>query len=180
MRTLLAGADQQRGEGHRKDLVRYAMHVAQWLEQNGPILGDTLKRVVSAYAAQLPVNPANQVTVSDVANKQKQAVGDLVEDAVAKIVTEQGAGRQVAWLGAGLVVLTIATAMELPVTPELGAARRAGKRPLHIGPTNPAMTFHVAVRHRISDPLIAQYLDQPLVQRTAVVGLDGVQDPALL
>ena len=56
-------------------------------------------------AAELRIDPADEIIIGDIPHEQEQAVGHLVQVAVAQRLARQGAGGHVARLSAGHVPL---------------------------------------------------------------------------
>ena len=93
-RPSLAGAQQQRRQRHRQDLVGHPIDVAQWAN-DGLAKGSEPVRRVGIHRPQLPINPADEIVIGDVPHEQEQAVRHLVEAAVAQRVAGQGASIEV-------------------------------------------------------------------------------------
>ena len=68
-----------------------------------------------------PVDPADEIAVGDIAHEQEQAVGRLVEPAVAQIVGRQWASRKMVRLGATPLDLLVPAMVEVPVALQLRA-----------------------------------------------------------
>ena len=94
-----AGAQQQGRQRHRQDLVRDAVDVAQRADDGLATGGKPIRRL-GIHRTQLPINPADEIVIGDIPHEQEQAVRHLVEAAVAERVAGQGAGVDVAGLGA--------------------------------------------------------------------------------
>ena len=66
--TDAASADQNAGQCHRQHLIRNPVNIAQWLDQG--IVGEGIMRRGRVVGlVQLVINPADQVSFSDIANK---------------------------------------------------------------------------------------------------------------
>ena len=112
-RANVSGADQNAGQGHGQHLVGNAVDIAQRFNQGPP---DALEPVGGGFVGRQPVvDPADQVAIGNVANKQVQAIGNLVEMAVSQAMVWQRALCDVVRLGAGAARLFVAAVMELPV-----------------------------------------------------------------
>ena len=131
---------------------------------------------VGIHRTQLPINPADEIVIGDVAHEQEQAVRHLVQVAVAQRVAGQGAGVDVAGLRAGAGALVVSAVVEPPVTAELRARWVLRQRFGNVRPADGAVLGYVPRRDRIGDSLKAQDLDQPIEQGTGVMVSDGAND----
>jgi len=96
-------------------LSGHAVDLAQWLDQTGTEPGRAVVIVRPVGFVQLPVDPADQVAIGNVANKEVERVGGLIEPTVAQVVARQWAVVDVVWLSAGAVALVVPAAVEMPV-----------------------------------------------------------------
>jgi hypothetical protein len=90
----LWATEEQTGQRHRQDLVRNAVDVPQrpydrLSHADRPV---RVRWIVSF--GQAPVDPSHQVPIGRITNEQEQAVGDLVQAAIAQRVQRQGTGRE--------------------------------------------------------------------------------------
>ena len=108
------------------------------------------------------IDPADQITVNNVADEQEQGVGGLVEVAVSQVVARQRAGANVIGLGTGRAGLFVAAAMEMPVALELGATDAAAELLVNVAPRRSPVFLHVVVGNLIGDALVAQSGHQPI------------------
>ena len=121
----------------------------------------------------MPVDPADQVAIGNVADEEVQRVGGLVETAVAQVVAGHWTMSQMVWFGAGAAELVVPAAVEMPVALQLRAGGAATEHGLDIMPLRAAVSLHVVVGHAIRDALIAQRRHQPIKQRRGVEAPDG-------
>jgi hypothetical protein len=80
------------------------------------------------------VDPSHQVAIGQVANEQEQAVGGLVQAAIAQRVKRQETGGEMLRLIARASNLAIAAVVKVPVALKLGAGRLTSKIRLNGGP----------------------------------------------
>jgi hypothetical protein len=118
-RPLLTGAQQHRRQRHRQDLVGNAVDVAQRTD-DGLAQGRKPIRRLGIHRTELCIDPGDEIAVGDIAHEQEQAVGHLVQVAVAQRLARQWAGGDVARLRAGAGSFTVLTVVEPPVAAELG------------------------------------------------------------
>ena len=179
MRAAIRGPKQQPGEGHGEDLVGDAVDIAEGPDQ--PLLalsgeihmgGDRS----SGRNGQAVVDPADQVAVGNVADKEKEAVGGLIEATVAEPMTRHRAGIDVVGFGASEADLVVSTAVKVPI----GAKQRAGWRGVetrcNVRPGCIAMFSNVAASHLVGDALIAERAEKPIRNSRCVVIGDGLND----
>ena len=88
---LWAG-EEQTGQRHRQDLVRYTVDVPQ-RPNNGLAHGDRPIRVGWIISfGETAIDPSHQVAIGQITNEQEQSVGGLVQAAVAQRVQRQWTG----------------------------------------------------------------------------------------
>src|SRR3984893_310686 len=126
---------------------------------------------------QLRVDPADQVTVGNVADEQEQGIGGLVQAPVSQNVLRQRTASDMIRLGAGPADLVVPAIMEVPVALELGTAGAAAELLLNVAPRRPAMPLHVIVGDLIRDALVAQTRHEPVEHGRRVVVPDRGPDP---
>ena len=119
-RPSLSGAQQQGRQRHRQDLVSHAVDVAQRTD-DGLAKGSEPIRRLGIHRTQLLIDPADEIVIGDIAHEQEQAVRHLVQAAVAQRVAGQGAGVDVAGLGARVGPFVVSAVVEPPVPAELRA-----------------------------------------------------------
>ena len=117
---------------------------------------------------ELPVDPADQVAIGNVANEQEQGIGHLVEPTVPQVVGRQRAGGNVVGLGAGSAALVVPAAVEMPVALELWASGLAATLASISAHWRPAVPLHVFLGDLVRDALVAQRRHQPIEQRRGV------------
>jgi hypothetical protein len=103
------------GQGHGEDLVRKAIDFAQRLNQARSHSGQPVSATRIIACLQLPVDPADQIAIGNVANEQIQRIGGLVEAAIPQIVLWQRTAPNVIGLGTGAADLVVSAIMEMPV-----------------------------------------------------------------
>ena len=131
------------------------------------------RQIAGFHRTELCIDPGDEIAVGDIAHEQEQAVGHLVQVAVAQRLARQWAGGDVARLSAGAASFTVLTVVEPPITAELGAGGVAGQAGPDARPARLAMALHVIVSDAIGDALIAQGLHEPIKQSGGVVPLNG-------
>ena len=141
-RPLLAGAQQQRRQRHRQDLVGHPIDVAQ-RPNDGLAQGSEPIRRLGIHRAQLPINPADEIVIGNIPHEQEQAVRHLVEAAVAQRVAGQWAGVDVARLRARVGSFVVSAVVEPPVTAELRARRACAPTLRQSPPSGPAVRCDV-------------------------------------
>ena len=120
--------------------------------------------------SELPVDPADQVAIGNVANEEVEGIGGLVETAVAQVVARHWTSADVVGLGAGAAELVVPAAVEMPVALQLRASGAATELGLDIMPLRAAVSLHVVVGHAIRDALVAQRRHQPIEQTSRCRG----------
>ena len=120
-RANVSGADQNAGQRHGQHLVGNAVDIAQRFDQAMRRLPPAGLRAWSIRLVEPVIDPADQVAFGNVANKQVQAVGNLVEVAVSQAMGWQRAACDVVWLSAGAARLLISAGMEMPIAFQLWA-----------------------------------------------------------
>jgi hypothetical protein len=115
-------AEEQDGQGHHQNLVGDAVDFFQRVEHSLSHSGQPVGPGLLGGGIQAPVDPADQVAASNVANEQVQGIRGLVQPSVAQPMTGQRAARQVIGLGAGVPGLVVSAAVKMPVAVELRAA----------------------------------------------------------
>jgi hypothetical protein len=149
------------------------VHFLQRVQQRRSHSGQPVGPGVPGRHSQLPVDPADQVAASDVANEQVQGMRRLVQPTVAQPVVGQWAAWQMVEFGAGVPALVVPAVVKLPVASELRTTRCAAKIALNRLPSCQAMALHVVGCDLVGDALVAQYRDKPIEQRGRVPGADG-------
>src|SRR4051794_6010192 len=114
-RHALRRTKQETRQGHREDLVGDAVGLAQRLYNGGshPPYSLSPRRLICCL--QLPVEPADQIAIRNIANEQEQRVRGLVEAAVPQVMAWQRTIVNVIGLGAGPANLIVPAAMEMPI-----------------------------------------------------------------
>ena len=169
-RANVSGADQNAGQGHGQHLVGNAVDIAQRFNQGLP---DALEPVGSGFVGRQPViDPADQVAIGNVANKQVKAVGNLVEMAVSQAMGWQRASRDVVRLGASVARLLVSAGMEMPIGFQLRATWSFGQILSDRAPGRLAMAAHVICRDLIRDALKTEIMYQPVEQLRGIVPFD--------
>ena len=100
-------AKEQDRQGHHQHLVGDAVDLFQRLDQRRSHSGQPVGPGLPGSGIQPPVDPANEIAVSNVANEQMQRVGSLIEPPVAQPIIWQRAARQMIGLGAGVPALVV-------------------------------------------------------------------------
>jgi hypothetical protein len=77
-------------QGHGEHLVRDAVDFAQRRDQGVPHSGQPVRTSRSARRLQPLVDPADQITIGNIATKEVEGIGGLVEVAVAQVVGREG------------------------------------------------------------------------------------------
>ena len=162
---------QQLRESHRQHLVRHAVNVSERLEQGLTQPRGSIGCRNGIDVCQPAVDPADDVAISQIAHEQEEAVGGLVQPAVAQIMSRQGAVGPMLGVGARVRVLPVPAILEQPVALELRAARLIGECGGDVLPSDPAMLLHVAISNAVRHALIAQRIDQPIENGRRVVSL---------
>ena len=67
----LRGGQQDAGQGHGQDLVRHAVDLPERSDQSFPQPGGPVGLVGLVGTSELPVDPADQIAIGDVANEQE-------------------------------------------------------------------------------------------------------------
>jgi hypothetical protein len=98
---------------------------------------------------ELPVDPADQVGIGNVANEQEQRAGHLVEPTVAQLLGRQGTSVDVIRLCTCPAHLVISTVVEVPIAFELGASGTGGKLAVDVGPSG--STGHLSTGSNLLD-----------------------------
>src|SRR6266404_1970094 len=114
-------SDQDAGQGHGEHLVGDPVDFAQRCDESVPHAGQPVRTCRNIRRLQPLVDPANQITIGNVANKQVERIRDLVEVAVAQVMGRDWTTADVIGLGAGSAELVISTAVEVPVALQLRA-----------------------------------------------------------
>jgi hypothetical protein len=167
------GAEEQDGPGHHQHLVGDAVDLFQRNQQRRSHSGQPVGSGLLGRSIQPPVDPAHEITISNVANKKVQRVGGLVQPTVAQPMIGQRAARQMIGLGAGVPGLVVPAVVKLPIASELRTTRCAAKIALNRLPSCQAMALHVVEGDLVGDALVAQYRDKPIEQDCRVPGADG-------
>ena len=110
--------------------------------------------------------------VGNVANEQIQAVGKLIEVAVSQPMGWQRAGADVIRLGAGVVRFLVSAVVKLPIGFQLRARWAPGEIFADRGPGRTAMPVHVIFSDLVRNPLKAEAVDQPVIQRRGISPVD--------
>jgi hypothetical protein len=122
---------------------------------------------------QPPVDPADQIAASHVANKQVQGIRRLVQPTVAQPVVGQRAARQVIGLGAGVPGLVVPAVVKLPVAFELRTAWPSTQVAGNDLPGGLAVALHVIEGDLVGDALMAERRDKPIEQRGRIAVANG-------
>jgi hypothetical protein len=112
---------QDAGQGHGQHLVRHPVDLPQRLDQGGAQPGRAVGIMRAVGFSQLPVDPADQITIGDVADEQIKRIGGLVEPTVAQVVARHWATVDMIGLGTSAADLVVPATMVVPVALELGA-----------------------------------------------------------
>jgi len=119
-RLSVPGAQQQARHCHRQHLVGHPIDVSQRPDDGLTKGGEPIRRL-GIHAAQLAVDPAYEIVISDIPHEQEQAVRHLVQAAVPQWVARQGAGVDVARLRTRVGPFMVSAIVEPPVPAELRA-----------------------------------------------------------
>ena len=166
-------AEKQLRQCHHQHFVGNAVDLFQRLDQRRSHSGQPVGPGLPGSGIQPPVEPADEITVGNVANEQMQRVGGLVQPTVAQPVVGQWAAWQMVEFGAGVPALVVPAVVKLPVASELRTTRCAAKIALNRLPSCQAMALHVVGCDLVGDALVAQYRDKPIEQRGRIPGADG-------
>jgi hypothetical protein len=128
---------------------------------------------------QAAVDPSHQVAIGQIANEQEQAVGGLVQAAIAQRVQRQRTGGEMGGLIAGPADLAIPAVVKMPVALQLGARWYGVQICRDAGPGQNAVAVHVLAGNGISDPLVTERWHNPVEQLERIMRFDGGQDPGL-
>ena len=79
-------SEQDGGQGHGQHLVGDAVDFAQGRDDDVPHPGQPIRASWTIGRLQPLVDPADQITIRNVANEQVEGIGDLVEVAVAQVM----------------------------------------------------------------------------------------------
>ncbi len=169
----ISGADQNAGQRHSEHFVRDAVNIAQRLNQAAARLWERVRTGLVSCLVQPVIDPADQVAVSNVPNKQVQAVGNLVEVAVSQPMSRQRASGNVVGLGAGATGLFVAAAMKMPIGFQLRATWSFSQILADCGPGRLAMAGHVIYGDLVRDPLKTKIMHQPVEQDRIIMTVNG-------
>ena len=156
------GGQQNAGQGHGQHLVRHAVDLAQWLDQAGTEPGRAVGIMRPVGFMELSVDPADQVAIGDVPDKQVERIGGLIEPTVAQVMARHWAVVDMVRLGAGAAAFVVPAAIEMPVAGELRAGGAVTELGVDVVPPRSAVRLHVVEGHAIRDALIAQRRHQPI------------------
>ena len=109
--------EKQARQRHHQHLVGDAVDFLQWGKDRHPHCGKPAQSCGLAGSLQVPVDPAREITIGDIANEQVEGKGRLIEPAIAQPILGQRALRQVLGLGAGVMLLAISAATTVRLTP---------------------------------------------------------------
>ena len=123
---------------------------------------------------QTPVDPADQVAVSDVANEQIQRIGGLIEPAVAQPGSRQRAVGEVVGLGAGEPALVVPAVVKVPVASELRAAWPSAQGAFDHMPRREAVAVHKVLGDLVGNALVAQGRDEVIEQGRRIPVADSL------
>jgi hypothetical protein len=84
------GGQQDAGRAHGQDLVRNARDLPERSDQSFPQLGEPIGAGRVIGILELPVDPADQIAVGNIADEQEKRVGHLVEPTVAQLMGGSG------------------------------------------------------------------------------------------
>ena len=135
--------------------------------------GGTIRHGPEIGVSEPPVDPADEIAIGDIPDEQEEAIGRLVEPAVAQIVGRQGTFRKMIRLGTGLPALPVAAMIEVPIAAQLRAGRACLDQRGDLVPSEPAVPVHVAFGDVVADALVADGVEQPLEQRRGVPTANG-------
>ena len=124
----LPGAQKQAGQGHAQNFVRDTIHLTQRREQGASKPCEPVWCIGFVSFSEARVDPTNQIACRHVPDEQEQAVGGLVEPAIAQAMRGQGTVWQVLGLGAGARALVVSAVVEMPVALKLGAGSGAARQ----------------------------------------------------
>jgi hypothetical protein len=127
-----------------------------------------------AGGVQAPVDPADEVTVGDVADEQIQRIGGLIESAIAEPGSGQRAIREVVGLGACEPALVVPAIVKMPVAAQLGTGRSFSQAALDHMPRGETVAIHEVLRDLVRNALIAQCCDKLIKQGRGIPAADSL------
>jgi hypothetical protein len=161
----LAGrAEKKLRQCQQEHFVGHAIDLFQRVDQSRSHSGQPVWPGRRGGAFQLPVEPGDEIATRDIANKEEQRVGGLVQPAVAQPMIWQRALRQVIRRAARVPGFVVSAVLEMPIARKLRAAWSTAQIVLDRMPGRLAMAFHVVRCHLVGDALIAQSRDKPIEQ----------------
>jgi hypothetical protein len=149
------------------------VHFLQRVQQRRSHSGQPVGPGVPGRHSQLPVDPADQVAASHVANEQVQGIRRLVQPTVAQPMVGQWAARQVVGLGAGVPGLVVPAVVKMPVAFELRATWLSTQVGCNHLPGGLAVALDIMEGDLVGDALIAERRDKPIEQRGRIPGANG-------
>ncbi len=164
-----SSSDQQVRQRHPDDLVGNPIDVPERVDEGGSGCCNVGRFQMGFY---LPVNPPNDVAIGNVPDEQEQAVRGLVQPAVAEAMPGQRAIGKGVRVGAGLEALVVPTIGKCPIPVELVAGRVRGEGTCDVRPGHVPMLIDVLIRDGVGNPLVANFPDQPIEDRSGVMGCD--------
>ena len=137
-------------------------------------------RACRLCGSQPPVDPADEVAASNVAQEEVKTIGRLVQPAVAKAMAGQWACLNMLRLGAAAAAFVVAAAIEHPVVRQSRAGRFPSKSRGDLVPADGAVRLDIAFGDTVGDTLKAEHLQQPGKQLGGVPASDGRHQAAPL
>lgn len=169
---VVARAYHKPGERIGQDLVGHAENASERTDQ-GFLSGSLqigVRRACGGF--QLAIDPAHEVTVSDVPDEQIEAKCELVQPPIPEHWTGYWTGVDMIGLGASEAALVVSAAFVVPEGLELPAGGRDLEACLHFGPGRCPMLLHVAPRGAVGDTLKAERRQEPIEDRRRIAQRD--------
>ncbi len=140
--------DQQPRQRHADGLVGDPIDTLQRADEGRPGCC-----YVGGMGCYLSVNPPNNVPISYIPDKQKQAVRSLIQATVPEPMAGQGTGGKLVRRGARLLPFPIAAAGECPISVELATPRMGGEGIRNLGPGHVAVAIDIPRGDGVRDSL---------------------------
>jgi hypothetical protein len=115
-----------------------------------------------------------------ITDKEKKAVGGLVEPTVAESMSWHGASIDVVGFGATEAALVVSATVKVPIGLKQRAGRGGFETPRHIRPGDTAVLSNVASGDLVRDALITERVQKPVENLGRVTINDGIEDASFL
>ena len=134
---------QDAGQGHGQHLVGHAVDLPERSNKSFAQPGRAVGIMRPVGFSQLPVDPADQIAIGNVANEQIKRIGRLVEPTVAQVVARHWTMVDMVWLGTSSADLVVPATIVMPVALQLRAGGAVTEFSLDVGPPRPTVPLHV-------------------------------------